>query len=153
MLGLSIGADDYLCKPFSLRELVARVQGAVPQGRARGRARRRRPPNATPPGEEPVACGGLRLDPQRLETSWRGAPVRLTVTEFRILAALARDPGVVRTREQLLAAAFPIDAAMSDRTVDTHIKRIRRKLEEADAGFDAIEAVYGLGYRLKAPRA
>jgi two-component system response regulator ChvI len=79
--------------------------------------------------------------------------VRLTVTEFRILAALARDPGVVRTREQLLAAAFPLDAAMSDRTVDTHIKRIRRKLEDADAGFDAIEAVYGLGYRMKAPRA
>ncbi len=109
------------------------------------------PPRAA--GEELVACGPLRLDPLRLETSWRGVSVRLTVTEFRILAALARAPGVVRTRDQLLAAAFPIDAAMSDRTVDTHVKRIRRKLEDADAGFDAIEAVYGLGYRMKEPRA
>jgi two-component system response regulator ChvI len=155
VLGLSIGADDYLCKPFSLRELVARVRVLF------RRAALAQQPGGTPTrgdspreeGEEPVACGGLRLDPPRLETSWQGVPVRLTVTEFRILAALARDPGVVRTREQLLTAAFPLDAAMSDRTVDTHIKRIRRKLEDADAGFDAIEAVYGLGYRMKAPRA
>jgi len=149
VLGLTIGADDYLCKPFSLRELVARVRVLFRRAALAPR------PAETPrdAGEEPVACGELRLDPQRLETSWREAPVRLTVTEFRILAALAREPGVVRTREQLLAAAFPIDAAMSDRTVDTHIKRIRRKLEETDAGFDAIEAVYGLGYRWKAPRA
>ena len=155
MLGLSIGADDYLCKPFSLRELVARVRVLF-----RRAALAQRPGHAPPhverpraAGEELIACGGLLLDPQRLETSWQGVAVRLTVTEFRILAALARDPGVVRTREQLLAAAFPLDAAMSDRTVDTHIKRIRRKLEDADAGFDAIEAVYGLGYRMKAPRA
>jgi two-component system, OmpR family, response regulator ChvI len=149
VLGLTIGADDYLCKPFSLRELVARVRVLFRRAALAPR------PAVTPrtEGEEPVACGGLRLDPQRFETLWRDAPVRLTVTEFRILAALAREPGVVRTREQLLAAAFPIDAAMSDRTVDTHIKRIRRKLEEADPGFDAIEAVYGLGYRWKAPRA
>jgi len=154
VLGLSIGADDYLCKPFSLRELVARVR--VLFRRAALGTRAGAPPSGESPraaGDEPVACGDLRLDPPRLETTWRGAPVRLTVTEFRILAALAREPGVVRTREQLLAAAFPIDAAMSDRTVDTHVKRIRRKLEDADAGFDAIEAVYGLGYRLKAPRA
>jgi len=154
VLGLSIGADDYLCKPFSLRELVARVRVLFRRAALAGppgAPRSAEPPR--PPGEEPVACGALRLDPQRLETSWRGVAVRLTVTEFRILASLARDPGVVRTREQLLAAAFPLDAAMSDRTVDTHVKRIRRKLEEADAGFDAIEAVYGLGYRLKAPRA
>jgi len=149
VLGLTIGADDYLCKPFSLRELVARVRVLFRRAALAPR------PAETPrtEGEEPVACGGLGLDPQRLETLWHDAPVRLTVTEFRILAALAREPGVVRTREQLLAAAFPIDAAMSDRTVDTHIKRIRRKLEEADAGFDAIEAVYGLGYRWKAARA
>jgi len=159
VLGLSIGADDYLCKPFSLRELVARVRVLFRRAALAARAdtagsgspRSAEPPRA--PGEEPVACGALRLDPPRLAASWRGGQVRLTVTEFRILASLARDPGVVRTREQLLAAAFPLDAAMSDRTVDTHVKRIRRKLEEADQGFDAIETVYGLGYRLKAPGA
>jgi len=159
VLGLSIGADDYLCKPFSLRELVARVRVLFRRAALAARAdtagagspRSAEPPRAA--GEEPVACGALQLDPPRLAPSWRGAPVRLTVTEFRILASLARDPGVVRTREQLLAAAFPLDAAMSDRTVDTHVKRIRRKLEEADPGFDAIETVYGLGYRLKAPGA
>jgi two-component system response regulator ChvI len=149
VLGLELGADDYLCKPFSLRELVARVRvlfrRAALQPRAAGAPRGA--------DDQPIACGALRLDPQRLETSWQGTPVKLTVTEFRILAALARGPGVVRTREQLLAAAFPLDAAMSDRTVDTHIKRIRRKLEDADPGFDAIEAVYGLGYRLKGPGA
>jgi two-component system response regulator ChvI len=164
VLGLSIGADDYLCKPFSLRELVARVRvlfrRAALAGRAQdprtdapraGTARPAEPPRTA--GEEPVSCGALLIDPPRLAASWRGVPVRLTVTEFRILASLARSPGVVRTREQLLAAAFPLDEAMSDRTVDTHVKRIRRKLEEADADFDAIEAVYGLGYRLKAPGA
>jgi two-component system, OmpR family, response regulator ChvI len=160
VLGLSIGADDYLCKPFSLRELAARVRVlfrraafAPSPGHAPSSGDPQHGDPTRAPGEEPVACGGLLLDPLRLETSWQGAAVRLTVTEFRILASLARDPGVVRTREQLLAAAFPLDAAMSDRTVDTHIKRIRRKLEDADAGFDAIEAVYGLGYRMKAPRA
>ena len=149
VLGLTIGADDYLCKPFSLRELVARVRVLF----RRAALAPRPAENPRGAGEETVTRGGLCLDPQRLETLWREEPVRLTVTEFRILAALVGEPGVVRTREQLLAAAFPIDAAMSDRTVDTHIKRIRRKLEEADAGFDAIEAVYGLGYRWKAPRA
>jgi two-component system response regulator ChvI len=154
VLGLSIGADDYLCKPFSLRELVARVRVLFRRASLMSRpGSPRAAESPRSPGEEPVACGALRLDPQRLETSWQGVPVRLTVTEFRILASLAREPGVVRTREQLLASAFPLDAAMSDRTVDTHVKRIRRKLEDADAGFDDIEAVYGLGYRLKAPRA
>jgi two-component system response regulator ChvI len=149
VLGLELGADDYLCKPFSLRELVARVRVLF-----RRAALAARPPSgAGPDGGEAVACGDLRLDPQRLETSWKGLPVRLTVTEFRVIASLAREPGVVRTREQLLAAAFPLDAAMGDRTIDTPIKRLRRKLEEADPGFDAIEAVYGLGYRVKAPPA
>jgi two-component system response regulator ChvI len=160
VLGLELGADDYLCKPFSLRELVARVRvlfrrAALAQQTETARAAEspRAADAARAADDEPIACGALRLDPQRLETTWRGTAVKLTVTEFRILASLAREAGVVRTREQLLAAAFPLDAAMSDRTVDTHIKRIRRKLEEADAGFDAIEAIYGLGYRMTVPRA
>jgi two-component system response regulator ChvI len=154
VLGLELGADDYLCKPFSLRELIARVRVLFRRAALASQPEARRAADSPRAADdEPVACGALRLDPQRLETAWRGAAVKLTVTEFRILAALAREPGVVRTREQLLAAAFPLDAAMSDRTVDTHIKRIRRKLEGVEPGFDAIEAVYGLGYRMKATRA
>ena len=151
VLGLAIGADDYLCKPFSLRELVARVKvlfrraalaraGGAPTGRppsGRRGTRRLRRPQARPSAPR----DGLAR-----------APVRLTVTEFRILASLAREPGVVRSREQLLAEAFPQDAYMSDRTVDCHIKRIRKKLEDADAGFDAIETLYGLGYRWRGRR-
>jgi two-component system response regulator ChvI len=152
VLGLELGADDYLCKPFSLRELVARVRVLFRRAALASRAVSPRDADRSPEGA-PVSCGDLDLDPQRLQTLWQGVPVKLTVTEFRILESLARAPGVVRTRDQLLAAAFPLDAAMSDRTVDTHIKRIRRKLESADVGFDAIEAVYGLGYRLQPPRA
>jgi DNA-binding response OmpR family regulator len=141
VLGLELGADDYLCKPFSLRELVARVRVLF---------RRAALSAGAPSGDgDAVAHGPLRLDLARHEAAWNGSPVRLTLTEFRILAALARAPGVVRTREQLLREAFPQDAYMSDRTVDTHVKRIRRKLEQADPAWAAIEAVYGLGYRLR----
>jgi two-component system, OmpR family, response regulator ChvI len=143
VLGLELGADDYLCKPFSLRELVARVKvlfrrtGRCAVGREQA-------------GEERIAAGPLSLDARRFTAECRGTPVRLTVTEFRILASLAREPGVVRSREQLLAEAFPQDSYMSDRTVDCHIKRIRKKLAEAAPGFDAIETLYGLGYRWRA---
>jgi two-component system response regulator ChvI len=94
--------------------------------------------------------GSLELDTGRFTASWKGAALRLTVTEFRILHALARQPGYVRTREQLLSEAFPQDSYMSDRTIDCHIRRIRGKLEDAEEGFDGIETLYGLGYRLRA---
>lgn len=140
VLGLELGADDYLCKPFSLRELVARVKVLL------RRAGRGQPGTERPPGDA-LAAGPLRLDERRFTAAWDATPVRLTVTEFRILASLVRQPGFVRTREQLLAEAFPQDAYMGDRTVDCHIKRIRRKLAAAAPGFDAIETLYGLGYR------
>jgi two-component system response regulator ChvI len=89
------------------------------------------------------------MDAKRFAASWKSRTVRLTVTEFRILNALARQPGYVRTREQLLAEAFPQDSYMSDRTIDCHIRRIRAKLENVDKGFDGIETLYGLGYRLR----
>ena len=97
-----------------------------------------------------MAVGPLTLDMRRFTAAWDGQPVRLTVTEFRILHALARQPGYVRTREQLLAEAFPQDAYMSDRTVDCHIRRIRGKIEALDEDFDGIETLYGLGYRMRA---
>jgi len=94
--------------------------------------------------------GPLTLDTRRFTAAWNGDPVRLTVTEFRILHALARQPGFVRTREQLLAEAFPHDSYMSDRTIDCHIRRIRGKIEARDGNFDGIETLYGLGYRMRA---
>jgi DNA-binding response OmpR family regulator len=141
VLGLELGADDYLCKPFSLRELAARIRVLF-----RRAALTAAPASA---GEEAVTCGPLTLDVPRHEAAWGGEAVRLTVTEFRILESLARAPGVVKTRIELLHDAFPQDAYMSDRTVDAHVKRIRRKLERAAALADPIEAVYGLGYRLR----
>jgi two-component system response regulator ChvI len=140
VLGLELGADDYLCKPFSLRELVARVKVLFRRAGVRSVGRE-------PPAADPVSSGLLSLDARRFTAAWDGHPVRLTVTEFRILASLVRQPGFVRSREQLLAEAFPQDSYMSDRTVDCHIKRIRRKLAEAAPGFDGIETLYGLGYR------
>jgi len=143
VLGLELGADDYLCKPFSLRELAARVKVLF----------RRAGPRVAEPGKEAAAdivnVGPLSLDTRRFTAAWNDAPVQLTVTEFRILHSLARQPGYVRTREQLLAEAFPHDSYMSDRTIDCHIRRIRGKLEDLDEGFDGIETLYGLGYRLR----
>ena len=91
--------------------------------------------------------GRLRLDLRRYQAHWSGAPLPLTVTEFTLLHALARHPGHVKSRAQLLQEGYPHDAYVSDRTIDSHIKRLRKKLVEADPGFDAIETVYGLGYR------
>ena len=148
VLGLEIGGDDYLCKPFSMRELIARIKvilrrvgAGVPaaDGVTAG--------SGTYRGGESLLRGNLRIDPLRYTASWNGRELVLTVTEFRLLHALAADPRVVKTREQLLEAAYPEDLYVSDRAVDSHIKRIRRKILDMDSGFDAIETVYGLGYR------
>ena len=140
VLGLEIGADDYLCKPFSMRELMARVK--VLLRRASHRAEDDRAP-----AERVIDAGDLRVDPVRLQVTWKGTIVPLTVTECLLLQALARRPGAVLTREQLMEFAYPDRTTVSDRTIDSHVKRIRRKFLSADPAFAAIEGVYGAGYR------
>ena len=140
MDGLELGADDYLCKPFSMRELAARVKVLF----------RRLSYIQSPAGQQqeaPLQCGPLSLDLQRYMATWNGARVELTVTEFMMLHALVRHPGHVKSRKQLTKEGYPNDTYVSDRTIDTHIKRLRRKFEEADPSFAAIETVYGVGYR------
>jgi two-component system, OmpR family, response regulator ChvI len=146
VLGLEMGADDYLCKPFSMRELAARVKVLL-----RRAAWRAEPAgaDAADDAERLLEAGRLRLDLRRYQAYWAGAPVALTVTEFTLLHALARHPGHVKTRAQLLAEGYPHDAYVGDRTIDSHVKRLRKKLEEVDPGCAAIETVYGLGYRLR----
>ncbi len=139
VLGLELGADDYLCKPFSMRELMARVKVLL------RRARFVEGPREA--GERVMTAGDLVIDPLRLAVTWKGAPVSLTVTEFLLLQSLVRRPGVVKTREQLMQDAYPDLVSVSDRTIDSHVKRIRRKFSAVDPNFSAIDGVYGAGYR------
>jgi two-component system response regulator ChvI len=140
VLGLEIGADDYLCKPFSMRELMARVKVLLRRSALIGGAGRQS-------DEAAIVVGELVLDPVRLSAEWKGKALALTVTEFQLLLGLARRPGSVKTRDQLMEVAYPDRVSVSDRTIDSHIKRIRRKFESIDPGFSAIEGVYGAGYR------
>ena len=142
ILGLELGADDYLCKPFSMRELTTRIKVLF-----RRVALAEKQPTST---EQPLRVGDLELDLQRYQARWKGSLVDLTVTEFMMLHALVRHPGHVKTRQQLTKEGYPHDTYVSDRTIDSHIKRLRRKFEEVDADFAAIDTVYGLGYRYRA---
>jgi two-component system response regulator ChvI len=142
-LGLAMGADDYISKPFSQRLLIARIRALLRrQELARGEA-------ASGDSEELplLERGRLVMDPARHKVLWNGKDVSLTVTEFMILEALAQRPGVVKTRNQLLDIAYNDDVYVDDRTIDSHIKRIRRKFRAADPEFDAVETLYGVGYR------
>jgi two-component system, OmpR family, response regulator ChvI len=139
VLGLEIGADDYLCKPFSMRELLARVKVLLRRASFANGPRE--------PIDSAVTVGSLTLDPLRLSVQWKGTAVPLTVTEFLLLQSLVRRAGVVKTREHLMQDAYPDRVSVSDRTIDSHVKRIRRKFAAVDPAFQGIEGVYGAGYR------
>lgn len=141
-LGLAMGADDYIAKPFSQRLLIARVRAIL-----RRTEMSRASTTDEPIASEPMVRGRLKMDPDRHKVTWNEENVTLTVTEFMILEALAARPGVVKTRNQLMDIAYQDDVYVDDRTIDSHIKRLRRKFREVDPGFNAIDTLYGAGYR------
>jgi two-component system, OmpR family, response regulator ChvI len=141
-VGLNAGADDYITKPFSNRLLIERVKAVL----------RRAAPEMVEANESDTPSlkrGELVMDPNRHATVWKGREVRLTVTEFLILQALAQRPGFVKSRDQLMDAAYDDQIYVDDRTIDSHIKRLRKKFRQVDQEFDAIETLYGVGYRYK----
>jgi len=144
-LGLAMGADDYISKPFSQRLLLARIRAIL----RRQELARTETSSAADTEQELIVRGRLSMDPARHKVVWDGKDVTLTVTEFLILQALAQRPGVVKNRNQLLDVAYQEDVYVDDRTIDSHIKRIRRKFRAADPDFDAIETLYGVGYRFE----
>ena len=145
-LGLAMGADDYISKPFSQRLLLARIRAILRrQDLAKGEAAASNDEREQPLLER----GRLTMDPARHKVLWDGRDVTLTVTEFLILEALAQRPGVVKTRNQLLDVAYQDDVYVDDRTIDSHIKRLRKKFKAVDQSFDVIETLYGVGYRFK----
>ena len=143
LFGLKMGADDFIRKPFSQRLLVERVKAVL----------RRIGAKDAPPSKESDAKalerGLLRMDPERHACTWKGENVVLTVTEFLILQSLAQRPGVVKSRNALMDAAYDDQVYVDDRTIDSHIKRLRKKFKLVDDDFDMIETLYGVGYRFK----
>jgi two-component system, OmpR family, response regulator ChvI len=144
LFGLKMGADDFIRKPFSQRLLVERVKAVL---------RRAQPSDAVAlKTEEPQSTlerGQLLMDQERHTCTWKGKPVTLTVTEFLILQALALRPGVVKSRNALMDAAYEDQVYVDDRTIDSHIKRLRKKFKASDSDFDMIETLYGVGYRYR----
>ncbi|HEY0315673.1 MAG TPA: response regulator transcription factor [Sphingomonas sp.] len=141
-LGLAMGADDYIAKPFSLRLLIARIRAILRRTElGSGAAGQEEPP------AERIVRGRLEMDPARHKVRWDDREVVLTVTEFLILEALAQRPGFVKSRDQLMDAAYQEEVYVDDRTIDSHIKRLRRKFRQVDPQFKAIETLYGVGYR------
>jgi two-component system, OmpR family, response regulator ChvI len=143
LFGLKMGADDFIRKPFSQRLLVERVRAVL---------RRRTPKEgaATKEAEaKAIERGQLRMDPERHNCTWKNVPITLTVTEFLILQALANRPGVVKSRNALMDVAYDDQVYVDDRTIDSHIKRLRKRFRSTDDEFDMIETLYGVGYRFR----
>jgi two-component system response regulator ChvI len=141
LMGLRMGADDYIKKPFSQRLLIERIRTLLRREMSRGTTQ------AT--GEAPLIRGELMMDPTRHLCTWSEKPVELTVTEFLLLKALAQRPGHVKSRDQLMDAAYGENIYVDDRTIDSHIKRLRKKFKVVDTEFNQIETLYGVGYRYR----
>ena len=142
VLGLRMGADDYVTKPFSQRLLVERVRALLRRQEVTAGV-----PVAESEEQRVMVRGQLSMDPLRHTVTWKGKDVSLTVTEFLLLQALAQRPGYVKSRDQLMDVAYDDQVYVDDRTIDSHIKRVRKKMRAADSEFAAIETLYGIGYR------
>jgi len=142
LMGLNAGADDYIRKPFSQRLLLERVKAVLRRSEVHK-------DEETEEHKETMVRGKLAMDPLRHECTWGGRPVRLTVTEFLILQALAQRPGFVKSRDALMDAAYDDQVYVDDRTIDSHIKRLRKKFKQVDDAFESIETLYGVGYRYR----
>ena len=145
LFGLKMGADDFITKPFSQRLLVERVKAVLRRSAARAEGAVREDGS----GSSVLERGNLSMDQERHTSMWNGKPVTLTVTEFLILFALAQRPGVVKSRDSLMDAAYDDQVYVDDRTIDSHIKRLRKKFKAVDDDFDMIETLYGVGYRFR----
>src|SRR5689334_19425795 len=143
LFGLKMGADDFIKKPFSQRLLVERVKAVMRRAVNRGE------PASPQETAKVIERGKLSMDPDRHSCTWDGKPVTLTVTEFLILQSLAQRPGIVKSRDALMDAAYDDQVYVDDRTIDSHIKRLRKKFKLVDDDFDGIETLYGVGYRFK----
>ncbi|MBU8544505.1 MULTISPECIES: response regulator transcription factor [Roseomonadaceae] len=143
LMGLRLGADDYITKPFSQRLLLERIRALLRRNEA-GRAEG----SGTPAGGI-IARGDLMLDETKHTCMWKGKQVQLTVTEFLLVKALAVRPGMVKNRDQLIDGAYGENIYVDDRTIDSHVKRVRKKFRQVDDDFQQIETLYGLGYRYK----
>ena len=144
ILGFNLGADDYMTKPFSQRLLIERIKAILRRaGVESGEI------DTSENAGKSLKRGKLAMDPARHECTWDGKPVRLTVTEFLLLQALAQRPGFVKSRDNLMDAAYDDQVYVDDRTIDSHVKRMRKKFRQVDPEFDAIETLYGVGYRYR----
>jgi two-component system response regulator ChvI len=146
LFGLKMGADDFITKPFSQRLLVERVKAVLRRISARAESGGR---DGESKASDVLERGHLTMDQERHTSTWKGKPVTLTVTEFLILFALAQRPGVVKSRDSLMDAAYDDQVYVDDRTIDSHIKRLRKKFKATDDSFDMIETLYGVGYRFR----
>jgi len=151
ILGFNLGADDYMHKPFSQRLLIERVKAVLRRARADADEEElaQSGANAAAQASKPLKRGKLTLDPARHDCLWDGRPVKLTVTEFLLLQSLAQRPGFVKSRDNLMDAAYDDQVYVDDRTIDSHVKRMRKKFRQVDPEFDAIETLYGVGYRYR----